>query len=241
MTGKEKLYFLLNKIEDTRVITPSGQPVLIHPYKDLVSKYSDVELIQIFTKLENDEKVLKVLKTPAARPNSSFFDPYTDPEDEYFYLDILPAFDDYFAKVQQEPEYQEFSGRKPPQTPPDVQGEMSIPETSQEVIYEVKYSTKTREILINNFLLSRPNSFSENDEVFEYLYNNPNKEISVEEIETSLRKELTKKFDKTLENLGFVGKLRTVFFKVSKDKIIFINPATKKDLEELDIKFLKLK
>jgi hypothetical protein len=30
MTGKEKLYFLLDAIEDARPLAPSGQPVLIH-------------------------------------------------------------------------------------------------------------------------------------------------------------------------------------------------------------------
>ncbi len=64
MTGKEKLYFLLDKIEDARVITPSGQPVKLHPYNNLDGKYSEVELTQLFAKLENDEHILRVIKTP---------------------------------------------------------------------------------------------------------------------------------------------------------------------------------
>lgn len=357
MTGKEKLYFLLNAIADARTITPSGQPVQISPVENLNNRISIVELNLLLAKLGNDEQVLKVLKTTEWTGVGIVeqLDPYDDGnyDDGYFYLQILPAFENYYKKIQQESEYQKFTGRKPPVVQPQnatpskyprralekiwdilqeidekrsissTNDDIAIPqvdlrsvgwdaapmvsderfnllrklenegaienmkwphdykrhvhlklgsnfenifkkyeqayknaakeyqetkqedakpsESRQDVIYEIKYAPKTREILINNFLVSRPNSFSENDEVFEYLYRNPNKEISLEEIETNLRKKLTKSFSKILENLGFVGSLKNIFFKASKDKIMFVNPATVKDLEELGIKHLKLK
>ncbi|MDP2637542.1 MAG: TIGR02391 family protein [Candidatus Levybacteria bacterium] len=111
MTGKQKLYFLLDAIEDKRVLTPLGKPVLIHSYKDLKMNYTSVDLIQLLTKLETDEKILKILATPTASPNAALFDPYTNPEEEYYYLELLPAFNGYFQKIQQEPEYQEFTGK----------------------------------------------------------------------------------------------------------------------------------
>ena len=64
MTGKEKVYFLLDTIDDARAITPAGQPLIIDPTNDLNRKYRDIELAQLFTKLEKDEKVLKVLQNP---------------------------------------------------------------------------------------------------------------------------------------------------------------------------------
>ncbi len=51
MIGKEKIYFLLNKIDDQRILTPSGQPVLIHPFGDLKGHYPDVELLMLLKKL----------------------------------------------------------------------------------------------------------------------------------------------------------------------------------------------
>lgn len=39
MSGKEKLYFLLLRIEDARVITPFGQPLTLDPANDLNLKY----------------------------------------------------------------------------------------------------------------------------------------------------------------------------------------------------------
>lgn len=113
--GKQKLYFLLNKIDDARVITPTGQFTTLHPADNLGNKYSKVDLLQLLTKLEKDEKVINILKVPDTGVYN-FFDPhagYTDREDGCFYIDILPAFDKYFLKIQHEPEYQEFTGKKP--------------------------------------------------------------------------------------------------------------------------------
>ncbi len=63
MSGKEKLYFLLDAIIDAKNIAPSGQPLLIDPTNDLNRKYRGIELEQLFTKLENDEKVLRALSS----------------------------------------------------------------------------------------------------------------------------------------------------------------------------------
>jgi len=117
MTGKEKLYFLLDAIDDARALAPVGQPVLIHPLNDLNNKYSHIELEQLFTKLEKDKKVLKVLKTLPTMGVFSDLDPYADLGDGCYHLKILPAFDNYFLKIQQEPEYQEFTGKKPAISP----------------------------------------------------------------------------------------------------------------------------
>lgn len=114
MTGKEKLYFLLDAIDDARVLAPSGQPLLIDPTNDLNRRYREIELSQLFTKLTRDEKVLQVLKAPS-RTNTALdeFDPYEHADDGCWHIKLLPAFDRYFLKVQQEPEYQEFTGKKP--------------------------------------------------------------------------------------------------------------------------------
>jgi len=118
MSGKEKLYFLLNKIDDARVITPSGEPAIIHPANDLNNRLSGIELKQLFTKLENEEKVLEVIKVPGVMMILDVDEPDSQPEDGGYYLGLLPAFDEYFTKIQLEPEYQEFSGRKPAQQLP---------------------------------------------------------------------------------------------------------------------------
>jgi len=116
MTGKEKLYFLLGAIDDAGAITPSGQPLTIDPVNNLNKRVRDIELVQLFTKLEKDEQILKILKAPSRIKEVDIvesLDPYDYADDGCWHIKLLPAFDNYFLKIQQEPEYQEFIGKKP--------------------------------------------------------------------------------------------------------------------------------
>jgi hypothetical protein len=119
MTKREKLYFLIDHIEEARAITPSGQPILVDPTNDLNRRISEVELKQLFTKLEKDEQILKVLQVPSGISRVEIvedLDPYDPPyqqDDGCWHIELLPAFDSYFAKIQLETEYQKFTGKKP--------------------------------------------------------------------------------------------------------------------------------
>lgn len=106
MNGKEKLYFLLGAINDARIIAPSGQPLIIDPANDLNQNYRDIELSQLFTKLENDEKILKVLKVAARTKYIGVvddLDPYDHVDDGCWHIELLPSFDRYFLEIQYEP------------------------------------------------------------------------------------------------------------------------------------------
>lgn len=119
MNGKQKLYFLLNSIDDAKEISPSGQSLIIDPTNDLNRNYREVELTQLFTKLEKDEQVLKVLKAPSRIKTIDFVEgiipdePIPENDDGCWHIQLLPAFDSYFLKIQLEPEYRAFSSRKP--------------------------------------------------------------------------------------------------------------------------------
>lgn len=328
MTGKEKLYFLLNRIDDARIITPSGQPVLVHPTGNLSNNYTIVELSQLFTKLEKDEKVLKILKEASSDYMVLNLDPYRAFEDGCYHLEVLPRFDEYFAKIQLEPEYQEFTGKKPPvkQTQPNASRIESLYEKIAEVdeqirirreawakaqstindnpfyaeatrtghlakleqqaqtdignfikqketyltelnfrkadtqtlksqqtqpseaedksttesVYEITY-TGSREILLNKiFQIAKPDFDSENDLVFDFLYQHPNKKYTLKEIEEGIGNKLGKTLHKIVENLGFKGELRKIFIDVSGTSICFKNPVTKDDLEKIGITRIKL-
>lgn len=120
MDGKEKIYFLLNRIDDVRAITPSGQPLIIDPTNDLNQNYRDIELSQLFTKLAKDEQVMKILKAPSRTKEIDIvedLDPYDYADDGCWHIELLPTFDNYFRTIQQEPEYQEFTGKKPTNSP----------------------------------------------------------------------------------------------------------------------------
>lgn len=350
INGKDELYFLLNRIDDIKARTVSGRPLIIDPTNDLNQNYRDIELKQWFTKLEVDEKVLKILKAPSRTKEIDIvedLDPYEHADDGCWHIELLPAFNKYFLAIQEEPEYQEFTGKKPPvraklrlsrkslekiwtvlQEIEDkrgitsVQDEISIPQVhfnkahnereaiaysderlnilkkleneekaikevrwpndfhqyvflkitdkypevfsyyekeykniakdyqkNQEdkkvnedaIVYEVKYSEKNREILINGFLLAKPDFNRENEIVFTFVYKHANERLTKRKIEIDNDIRLLKELPKIVENLGFTGDLKKVFFDVSSEGILFRNPITRKDLDELKIIVLKLK
>lgn len=245
MTGKQKLYFLLDRIDDVRAITPSGQTVIIDPTNNLNRRYTDTELQQLFTKLEKDEQVLKVLQTPSRIKTIDIvsdidaFGTIYDHNDGYWHIELLPTFDSYFQKIQCEPDYQDFTGKKPPEK---VERDTGINQRSDEpeIIYEITYAP-SREILLNQtFQLAKPDFDSENDLVFSFLYKHPNKKHTLKEIEVGIGSELGKTLHKIVENLGFKGDLRKIFFDVSGTSICFKNPVTKADLEKMGINRIKL-
>lgn len=122
MSGKEKLYFLLNRIGDVREIAPSKSILIIDPMNDLNGKFREVELIQLFTKLEKDEQVLKVIKVPRRTKDIDIIedlDPFDHADDGCWHIELLSTFDNYYLKIQHEPEYQEFTGKKAPSLKPD--------------------------------------------------------------------------------------------------------------------------
>lgn len=122
MTGKEKLYFLLNRIDDARAIAPSGRPITLHLANDLNNTLTRIELAQLLEKLQLDEKVLKVVKIPNEVLKDEYLDPYSEVDEGCYYIRILPTFDAYFLKIQQEPEYQELTGKKPATSPTKPDG-----------------------------------------------------------------------------------------------------------------------
>ncbi|MBU1912719.1 MAG: hypothetical protein KKB22_04215 [Candidatus Omnitrophica bacterium] len=107
MNAKEKLYFFLNKIVDIRAITPEGKPIRIHPTSDLNRKLSDVELDYVVEKLESDDRVIEVVR----KPNDLDL-PINDLNVGCYLFVITDKFEAYYSKIQHEPEYQKFTGKK---------------------------------------------------------------------------------------------------------------------------------
>ena len=143
MNGKEKIYFLLNRIDDVRTIAPLGQPLIIDPTNDLNRRYTAIELSQLFSKLENDEQILKVIQVPSRTKNIDIIenlDPFDHVDDGCWHIELLPAFDGYFLKLQQEPEYQEFTGKKPVSSP-------TKPNSKTLITYEEKLDLVVKAIL----------------------------------------------------------------------------------------------
>lgn len=239
MRGREMLYFLLDEIEDARQITPLGHPLILDPANKLNNRLSPVDLRQLLTKLERDEQVIKVIYTLEDSANAilDYYGKYEDLTSHCYRIQLLPTFLKYYQKIQQEKAYQEFTGKKPEFIQSKKEEEEVVKQ--DDIVYEVKF-LETREILINNFLISKPDFNRENEIVFSYAYSHPYERISKLAIEKENKTRLLKSLPKIVENLGFTGD-RKIFFDVSSEGIFFRNPITKKQLDELKIEYLKLK
>lgn len=109
-----------------------------------------------------------------------------------------------------------------------------------DVVYEIKLTT-SREILLNNLVLARPEFGSENEIVFRYLFDNPNRTVTLDELQKRMGDQPIKKtLHKIVENLGFQGDLKDAFFSVAKDSILFRNPIRKEDMKKLGKDWLRI-
>ena len=221
----EKVWGVLQEVEELRRISPGGLKPLRMLYIPSGFRGAQYELDRVveqrsvvLKKLEGERAIIDLKHTDGIRGFWIF-------KLGINYKVIFDKYEVIYLKMAKE--YEELQEKKQ--------------STVEGAVYEIKYTEKTREILINNFLMSKPDFSGENDLVFSYVYQNPNRKIDREEIEEQLKMKLHKTFHKILENLGFVKDYKKAFFCVSKQDLLFRNPVTRKDLDELGIKYLSLK
>ena len=102
---------------------------------------------------------------------------------------------------------------------------------NDEVLYRVSFDN--RAIMVNGFRLSKPHFDSENDVVFDYIFQNPGRKIELAEIEAATKRTLNKKLYDIIRTLGFKNELKDIFFPhVSKTAVTFINPVTEADFRK---------
>ena len=94
-----------------------------------------------------------------------------------------------------------------------VRREIAEIENQADIAYQIKYSDHTREIKLNNIVIAKPDFDSENDRFFNYVYLNPNKPLSTDEIEKlgNGNDKFKKRISDIVRDLGFNGKLRQIF------------------------------
>jgi len=96
--GKELIVAVLRDIEQKRTVTPKNELVTIHYANDLHKPAPYEDVVRLLKKFENDEKILKVVKTP------------DDSEDHCWQLKIYKKFDNYYDKLRKTKEYQDYTG-----------------------------------------------------------------------------------------------------------------------------------
>jgi hypothetical protein len=125
-------------------------------------------------------------------------------------------------------------------TDEEVQTQVGKIQLHDEKVLWVTYSDATREVWLNDChgqvkLLSRPQFDGVNDNFFVFLYGNTQHAITSADLLNRGIVLKNKRLHKVVEELGFKGKLKRLFFKVSKHTIVFDNSVTRRVLKEAKI------
>jgi hypothetical protein len=225
--AKEKIKLILDYINEIRAITPKNEPIKLSYSKLIylsVYGYSiDENFINSFLKkLELDKELIKINKFGK---DAQYVDElyYSKIDDDSYIIEIKDGFNEYCNEI--------FAD--------DNNINKNITPNKKEL--RISYSEHSRKIILNDFfLIAKPDFDSENEQIFHYLYRNPNKSITKSEIISDLKITLTKDFSKIIENLNFKKNLRDAFFDVSKNSIQFHNPVLQERLNALDIKEISI-
>lgn len=109
-----------------------------------------------------------------------------------------------------------------------------LKEKKDSVILKISYNN--HKLKINEIVITKPRFESENDYFATFIINNPNKVISVKEFSEYKREKMTKKFDQIINDLGFKGNIKKLFFpNISIKAVEFKNPITREDMEKAGI------
>lgn len=103
--GKEKIWFLIDRLLDEREVTEAGQPVALHPMNDLNNHYLPMDFIQLTAKLQKEHNAIKLLNNMP-----------TDQTNGKYLIELLSDFDNYVAQLRNDPKYLEYIGEKPEPT-----------------------------------------------------------------------------------------------------------------------------
>jgi len=84
----------------------------------------------------------------------------------------------------------------------------------------------------------RPNFYSQTDLMYSYIFRNPNRVITLDEVQKNIdRRYLSLNFPQLICGLKFTGNLRRLFFRSSKCHLIFYNPVTIARMQMLGIAY----
>ena len=220
MNVNEKIKIFLNEIDEVRQITPSGKPIRIS-YNTAKTKGLDNDFVHTYLKkLEQEYKIIKILNLGTPVVGFVIGGGNYNPDEHHHVFELKEGFAEYCSQTIHQP----------------VNNNIEQEKVNSKNELRITYSEHSRKILINNFfLIANPDFDSENEQVFFYLYKNPNILIKKGELMEDLKVSLTKELPKIVENLNFTKAFRKAFFDVSQDSIRFYNPVSEQRLKELGI------
>jgi len=226
---EEKLLKILQAIDEAEKCTAKKQPIHLHPNHQLLSDITYLDIEGILEKLAIDEKIISLHSSPSFPPSRSL-----EPNNRKFCFVLTKKrrFNLFKNVVLQSP------ASKINLTHAKNNPDLYNPEQK----LWLDYNSESGILTLNGyFQIAKTNYNSENDIVCSYLINNPNKHITIKEIEKRATFEpLKKRPHEIVRDLGFKGELSKAFFKLSKDGFYLRNPVGKDELENLGINLIKI-
>lgn len=239
----EKIYHVVQMIEHQRALSSKDAGIIFSITDAIQRPLESGDLRAILNKLEQDEGVIILNEVPDRSLRWVFR--------------LTSKFDDYSQRVKAQ--YEEWQKSKPQEKPVSLLSFASKPFVTpkmykdtqsekdqaffpkKEVHVSIRFDDMNRYILLNDsFLIAQPDYDSENYRFFEYVWKNPNRTITLDELNKKLESPLKKPLAKILENLNFRGQLKDTFFQVSKTSIRFIPNRSIDDLIEARLYPLRL-
>jgi len=100
----------------------------------------------------------------------------------------------------------------------------------------LKISYDNHKLKINEIVIAKPHFESENDYFATYITTNPGKKLTSQEFAKFKNNKMTKKFDQIINDLGFKGNIKKLFFpNISIRAVEFRNQITPEDMKKAGI------
>lgn len=240
----ETLYAVIHAIEREMAISPKGSILSLSFQKMLRTKpISETDLGKLLCKLQQDEKVISIqtyFGQSYQTQQGARTTVYTNSKECRFL--VIEGFEAYASKIKKQ--YSEYRAQFPfgqYTTPSLAQGPsigVAKPSIFQPTLLQssnmskaglsIQYNDLTREITLNGeILIATPTYDSENYRFFQYVWDNPNRQIPFTDFNPSLDKSISK----VLDNLNFRGQLREAFFQTTKTSVCFTPTRSIEDLK----------
>lgn len=216
---KKKVFAVLTAIHNASEIVSKGGSVYLVYDDEMAKSLNKIDFVQIVQKLEKDEKIIEILRVASwAADDTDLYYFVNKTYENAFEIKLKTKFKKYF---------EEFA----------IQVSKSI--HHEDGVYWIKF-TDDRRILINDlFQVARLNFDSDNEKIFKFLYENPNKLHNWDDLKEKIDDLKEKDLHVLVRDLNLNKSLK-IFFDVSKNSICFKNPISKGDLEKSGIDYLQI-
>ncbi len=195
---------------------PEGEAVILRSVDARKLQLSMYELSGILRKLQNDYDAVVLIMPDRLHIHST----------DEFIVNLFDEFESFYEETVIAPR-QSLDKAIQQQ---EVQQKVYNPTESEKQQW-IEFDPFKGEILLNGtILISKPQYDSENYKFFEYINQNPNRRITLAEMNENIEGGINKPLYKILENLNFTGELRQAFFNTGNGSIMF---KPKRTIEEL--------